>query len=99
MTGNVIFDVMDPRACIFEAKRTSLSRRLNALAGKTIGLIWNGKPQANVLLEWVRKALQERIPTLEFKNYMMSSAGSEPKKGELESIAREVEAIIYASGD
>lgn len=43
------------------AKRAPISARLSEFKGKTAGILWNGKPNGDILLGRIRDLLQERL--------------------------------------
>jgi len=99
MENKVVLEVLDPRGEVAGGGRVASSPRLNTLMEKTIGLVWNGKPHADVLLNYVEDLLHERHPSLRTRRYTTSNVANKLKEGELEGIAREVDAVVYASGD
>jgi hypothetical protein len=52
-----------------EFERFAPAARLDDLAGKTIGLFWNGKPGGGVALERVRENLSARYPGMAFRDF------------------------------
>jgi hypothetical protein len=91
-------DVMDPvgsRAI----ERRRLAARPETLAGLTVGLLDNSKPNARVLLEHVARALAERRGAAGVRWWTKpgSSAGAAP--GVLEEIARDCRVALTASAD
>ena len=99
MENDVTLEVLDPTGDIVVKGKVGLASRLNVLEGKTIGLVWNGKKHADILLDAVEGLLHERFPTIKSNRYVMSGVSHLPEPGELEGIAEENDAIIYASGD
>lgn len=97
-SNKVVMKVLVPTGVTPET-RNGLAPRLDGLAGKRIGLVWNQKAKANVLLRMVGDLLQERYPTAKMVELTVSSCCTPPKEGELEAIAAKVDAAIYASAD
>jgi hypothetical protein len=62
-------EVLNPVASSVEYK-VSPAKRLDSLAGKTIGLYWNIKAGGDVALAHISERLKSRIPGLQFKNYI-----------------------------
>jgi len=89
MEGKVVLEVLDPTGDVVVAGRLPLAPRLNTFEGKTIGLVWNGKSHANILLDSVEELLQKRFPTSKTNRYITSSVSKRSKIGELEGIAQE----------
>ena len=96
-SGEAVLRVLDPTG-VKVAGRRSLARPLDTLEGKRIGLVWNQKPGADLLLDEVGKLLQKRYPTVKISNWTKEVAWA-PPAGTLERIAEEVDAAIVASGD
>ena len=99
MGDYVVLEMLDPRGEAVAAGKTPLAPRLSLFEGKKIGLVWNGKASADILLGFVGDLLRERYPSVRTKLYTTSNVANRLKPGELEGIAREVDAVIYASGD
>lgn len=98
-SGEVMVEVLHPTGLVVP-ESISPATRLDSLEGKTIGLVWNAKPNANILLDCVGEVLQERYPTVKTKTFRLSSGWTALLvEGELEDIAAEVDAVVYASGD
>ena len=104
MPGDIELEIVNPTGIGTEKVKT-YAPRLSSLAGKTLGLVWNTKPNGDVLLEEVGRVLTERYPTLNVASFCTSTpearaaSGTPPAEGRLESIAAEVDAVIYASGE
>jgi hypothetical protein len=62
-------EVMNPRGEIAPPATIRPAPRLIDLAGKTIGLYWNGKAGADKLLDVFEILLQERFPTARVRRY------------------------------
>jgi len=50
--------LLDPTITV--ARSTVLSPRLSTLSGKTVGVIWNGRPPGDVLFDQMFSVLEER---------------------------------------
>jgi len=104
MLEDFVLKTVDPTG-IGTEKGRNYAPRLHSLDGKRMGLVWNTKPNGDVLLDEVGKILTERYPTLKVVPLCTStpeartSSGTPPAKGRLEAIAAEVDAVIYASGE
>jgi hypothetical protein len=99
MEKNVVLEVLDPMGDVVVGVRVPLAARLKTLESKTIGLVWNGKKHADKLLDSVERLLSDRFPAAKINRYITSSVSNLPKSGELEKVAQEVDAVVYASGD
>lgn len=95
--AEVVLKVLDPTGADL-ATRVNPAPRLNTLEGKSIGIVWNQKPCSDVLLGYVEELLRERFPTAQFSKWLAPIC-TPPEEGLRERIAKEVDAIIYASGD
>ncbi len=98
MEGKVELEVLNPEGKIVKKGKT-LAPRLETLEGKKIGLVWNGKPNGDKLLNEVGKLLKERYPTAETVSYRISFSGTKLPPGELEAIAKDIDAGVFTSGD
>ncbi len=98
MDTKVELEVLNPEGTIVE-KGTKLAPRLKTLDGKRIGLVWNGKPNGDVLLKEVGKLIKERFPTAEVVPHRVSYSGRKLPPGEVEAVAKDVDAGVFASGD
>ncbi len=92
--------VLDPTGTV-AAKAVSLAPRLATLARMNIGLVWNGKPRADVLLDYVGESLKKRYPTAKVVRHALPTGKgwSKPPAGALEAIASQIDAAVYACGD
>ena len=98
MEGKVELEVLNPEGKIVKKGKT-LAPRPETLEGKKIGLVWNGKPNGDKLLNEVGKLLKERYPTVETVSYRISFSGTKLPPGEMEGIAKNIEAGVFTSGD
>jgi hypothetical protein len=99
MEGEVVVEVLDPTGDVVRAGRVPFSKRLDRIQGKRIGLVWNGKPNADRLLDFIEGLLHERFPEVKTSRYATSNVANRLKPGELEGMAERIDAVIYASGD
>jgi hypothetical protein len=98
MEAKVELEVLNPEGKIVKRGKT-LAPRLENLEGKKIGLVWNGKPNGDKLLNEIGKLLKERYPTSETAFHRISFSGTKLPPGELESIAKDIDAGVFTSGD
>lgn len=99
MEGRTVLEILDPTGEVVSAGKVPFARRLETFQGKSIGLVWNGKPGADRMLDFVEELLHDRFPTVKTCRYVTSNVANRLKAGELEGIAEKVDAVIYASGD
>jgi len=97
--GSVKLEVFNPTGADPSHDGLVGAARVNTLEGKKIGLVWNNKDYGDKLLEKVKVHLQERYPTAQFTLYRLKECCVPPPAGELERIAKEVEAVVYTLGD
>lgn len=96
--SSVTLEVVQPTGLdvVLESR---VARRIDALDGKRIGLVHNGKDYGEKLLDQVQKLLQERYPTAKFSRWKLRNCCSPPAEGEIEGIARQVDAVVYGVAD
>jgi hypothetical protein len=78
-------------------ERKNLARRLDTLKGKTIGILDNAKPRADVILEEVKQYLESLgavCPIYEFKPHLAKPLPTE----QIKRLA-EADAVVGALGD
>ena len=84
--------VLSPAGEMVVADRTPLAPRLDTLAGKTVGLIWNGGFNADVSFPIIERMLRKRyagiklVPFTEFPTMTMSSLEPVRKAQTLEAV-------------
>ena len=78
------------------SKGRSRARRLDSLAGKTIGLLWNAKPFGDVALRTVQRRLEDMYDDIEFRFY----SGNQPHaKRLLDKAQAECDAFVLCTAD
>ena len=97
MKNEVILEVLDPTG-IEVREKNNPAPRPDTLDNKMIGLVWNEKANANVLLDKVGKLLLERYPTAKISNYQVGCCWAAPEDV-LNKIAEDVDAVVFAAGD
>lgn len=90
--------VLDPTVGSFP-EGAVIAKRPASLEGSSLGLLANGKHNADTLLEMVREVLADRF---DFRNVVSADKGNasrpSPKKLLLD-MARDCDVVITASGD
>ncbi len=75
-----------------------VSRRLEDLNNKRIGLVDNSKEQSKMFMDILGEKLKERFKTIEIRRYLRSTSyDAEPKL--LERILKECDAAIFGVAD
>ena len=93
-----VMDVLDPAGnTAIDAK--VLARRPAALAGATIGILDNSKPNARVLLERVAQGLLERFGARAIRTWRKPTSSSGAIPGVLDEIAATCTVALTASAD
>jgi len=91
-------DVLDPAGgTAIDARK--LARRPAALAGVTVGILDNSKPNARVLLERVAQGLRERFGAGPVRTWRKPTSSSGASPGVLDEIAGACTVALTASAD
>ena len=90
--------VLDPTAAP-DAETISLARRPATLDGRRIGLLANGKVNADELLESVLKLLAERFKLGAVTRCNKRIASSPAPREIIEMLARECDVVLTSTGD
>lgn len=94
--AEVSIEVLNPRGEIEPQHMHGISPRLPELDGKTIGLYDNGKGGFKYFLNVIEELLNQRYPTVTVKRY---NGAFDLGDRLANTIAAEVDAVIYGSGD
>ncbi len=97
-TTRVMLEVLDPSAEPVAAK-SGLSPRLGSLAGKTVGVIWNGRPSGNRILHRVMDTLTEKHGLKEVVFREKPFLGNIAPAELLEELSRRCDAVVTGVGD
>ncbi|GAA0943795.1 hypothetical protein [Pseudonocardia zijingensis] len=96
MTGSHRWDVLNPTADRYGTEVAGLAPRPSGLAGQTVGLLWNGKPNGDVALRALGAALEERYAGLSTRFY----SGSIPcDRALLDQVATECTVVVGCTAD
>ncbi|MBC8550785.1 MAG: hypothetical protein H8D23_14165 [Candidatus Brocadiales bacterium] len=91
-------EVLRPTGMVLENKAEAAVRDVS-LDGKRIGLVWNHKDYGDKLLDAVEEIFKERYPKAILSRFQLKECCKKPPEGEIESIAKEVDAVVYTLGD
>ena len=102
-TTGASYEVLSPWAETDRMPFRGISPRLDALAGKKIGLLTNSKRAAAPTMQVLKRRLAEKFPSVEFTEFanlkpnevITEHAG----KDEFENWVKGVDAVISAFGD
>ena len=94
--AQVTLEVLNPRGEIEPPKALGISPRLSDLSGKRIGLYDNGKQGFKDFLDVIETLFNEKYPTVTIKRYHGAFDLGQDLAG---TMAQEVDAFIYGSGD
>ena len=94
--GKHRLEVLNPTADGYGTEAAGLAPRPSGLAGQTVGLLWNGKPNGDVALRALGAALESQFDGLRTRFY----SGSIPCDPTLlEQVARECSAVVGCTAD
>ncbi len=96
------YEVLNPWAEVDPIGMRGITRRVDDLLGKKIGLLFNGKRASQPILEVVERAFKDRFPTSEFSYFGPTGnrdvIGS-PDESSFRDWAKGVDVVIAAVGD
>jgi hypothetical protein len=92
----ITVEVLNPRGEISHPRYMAPNARITDLAGKKIGLYWNGKPGGNNVLDALEPMLKEKFPTativrLNGAHQIVDSMAAD--------FAKQIDAFLYVMGD
>ena len=97
--AQVKIEVLDPRADLFTQPVQSIQPRLNALAGKKIAIMNNGKPGADAFQPYIEKALEAAIPGVQLRTWKIAYNMYVDKEKDLKAVAEWSDAAVGILGD
>ncbi|HUL20518.1 MAG TPA: hypothetical protein VLZ10_03630 [Thermodesulfobacteriota bacterium] len=95
-TEAVTLEVLNPRGEIKPPPTLAPSPRVTDLAGKRIGIYWNGKSGGNNFWDVAEERLKEKFSTATILRYKGPFDLGEKMAG---TLAKEVDIFIYGVGD
>jgi hypothetical protein len=91
--------ILDPTVRAEEATDVAVAKRVGDLDGKVLGLLHNGKVNADHLLDLVREQLGARYRLRDVVMIRKASASRVADASDLDRLARECDAVVTAVGD
>ena len=91
-------ELLLPKA-IADAGSTKLTPRPESLDGKTLGFLWNSKPNADMLFEEFVSQVGDRYALKDVKRHRKPSAATGATPDILDSIQRDCDVAVVALGD
>jgi hypothetical protein len=94
--GTLELEVLNPTADKYGTEAAGLAPRPRSLAGQTVGLLWNGKPNGDIALRAIGAELESRFEGLQTRFY----SGSIPcDRGLLEQVTAECSVAVTCTAD
>jgi hypothetical protein len=94
--AQVKLEVLNPRGEIEPPPTLAPAPRVTDLAGKKIGIYWNGKQGGNNFWDVAEELLKEKLPTATILRFIGPFDLGERLAG---TLAKEVDTFIYGVGD
>jgi hypothetical protein len=93
-----VIRVLDPTGVPRQVSENS-APRLRDLRGRTVGFVWNNKPNGDLLFEHLARMLREKyeVRMADWVKKPRASVGAQPQ--EVEALARQVDAVVVGIGD
>jgi len=91
--------ILDPTVRAEEALDLAVAKRVGDLDGKVLGLLHNGKVNADRLLELVREQLGARYLLRDVVRIRKDSTSRVADANDLDRLARECDVVVTAIGD
>ena len=95
----VSMEVLKPTGFEDKIKKTFEADRFDSLDGKRIGLVWNHKDYGDKMMDVVEEVFRERYPNVQLSRWQMQECCIKPPEGELQDIAKHIDAVVYTLGD
>jgi len=95
----VKLEVYNPTGLEIKVKKTFEADRFDSLDGKRIGLVWNHKDYGDKVLDVVEEIFRERHPNVHLSRWQLQECCIKPPEGELQDIAKHIDAVVYTLGD
>jgi hypothetical protein len=94
--AEVTLEVLNPRGEIEPPPTLAPKARVTDLAGKRVGLYWNGKVGTDVFFDTVETLLKEKFSTIKVLRYV---GAFDPGDALAAKMAKEVDTVINGVGD
>jgi hypothetical protein len=88
---------LSPRARVLE--RPLHVTPVESVEDARIGVFWNSKPNADVLLERLAAGIEERLPGREIRRFAKPLPTSAAPAEVIEEIVRQCDVVVFASAD
>jgi len=100
-TLTIVNPIAIPKTETTRAEVYAVPPRLDTLAGKTLGLFWNGKNGGQHALRRIRENLSRAYPGVRFVDYLgsMGAVMRRASEEQLDQMARECDAVIGTTAD
>jgi hypothetical protein len=95
-SASVTLEVLNPRGEIPPIPTLAPSPRVADLAGKTIGIYWNGKQGGNHFWDVMEELLREKFPTARI---LRQKGPFDLGEKTAASLAKEIDVFLYGVGD
>jgi hypothetical protein len=89
--------LLDPTLAV--ARAETLSPRLSTLSGKTIGVIWNGRPPGDTLFDYMYEALEQNYNVRRGPFIAKPYLGNVAPPEAFETLAESCDAVVTGVGD
>ena len=96
VAAQVSLELLNPRGEIKPPPTFAPTPRVADLAGKKIGIYWNGKSGGNNFWDVAEELLKEKFPTIKVSRYV---GAFDPGDALAKKIAKEVDTLIDGVGD
>ena len=92
----VSLEVMNPRASVARRPVVAPAPRARDLAGKRVGIYWNGKAGANNFFDVIEELLTERFPAATIVRFEGPLDAGDAAAA---AMAKDADTVIYGIGD
>lgn len=97
MASGKVF-ILNPTAEM-RVKERPLAPRVDSLAGKRVGILWNGKPNADLLLDRIGEHLAERFGAVVAVRAVKPNVSAPAPPDVIQRLIQECDVVVNAIGD